>query len=79
MKELNNKTVKFTVETTNNRKGTITFPNCLSEYNLVGSYEKNIQTVDEFGNNIGFDGTIKKILKIEEFYFGEWKLLRSAI
>ena len=75
-----NKTVKFTVETTNNRKGTVTFPNYLSEHNLVvGSYEKNIQTVDEFGNNIGFDGTIKKILKIEEFCFGEWKLLRSAI
>ena len=79
MKELNNKTVRFTVETVNNRKGTVTFPDYLSEYNLVGSYEKNIQAVDEVGNNIGFDGTIKKILKIEEFYFGEWKLLSSAI
>lgn len=77
--KLKKKTVKFTVETTNNRKGTITFLNYLSEYNLVGSYEKNIQAVDEFGNNIGFDGTIKKILKIEEFCFGEWKLLSSAI
>lgn len=63
MQNYNNHVVKYTVVLNNLKKGTIT---AIEQPKIkVGDFVRNVQFVDEFGNNMGRNGTIIKIKKIE--------------
>ena len=63
MKKFETKVVKYTVSLDNLKKGTIT---AVEQPEIkVGDYEKNVQFVDKNGNNMGRNGRVTKILKIE--------------
>lgn len=63
MKNYQNHIVKYTVALNNLKNGTITTIE-LPEIK-VGDFVKNVQFVDEFGNNMGKNGTVIEIKKIE--------------
>jgi len=63
MTNYQNQIVKYTVSLKNLKEGTITAIE-LPEIK-VGDFVRNVQFVDEFGNNVGKNGTIIKIKKIE--------------
>ena len=67
---LEGEAVRFTVEISNGERGDITYPDYAGQ--AIRGYQRNIQTVDEFGNNVGINGTVTKVLKVEVFD-GEWK------
>jgi hypothetical protein len=58
-----NSVVKYTVRLNNFTKGTITAVE--QEQIKVGDFERNIQFIDDFGNNMGIDGIILEIMKEE--------------
>ena len=63
MKNYQNHIVKYTVALNNLKNGTITAVE-LPEIK-VGDFVKNVQFVDEFGNNMGKNGTVIEIKNIE--------------
>lgn len=58
-----NSVIKYTVQLNNLKKGTITAVE--QEQIKVGDFQRNVQFIDEFGNNVGRDGTIIKIISEE--------------
>ena len=63
MKNYQNHIVKYTVALNNLKNGTITAIE-LPEIK-VGDFVENVQFVDEFGNNMGKNGTVIEIKNIE--------------
>ena len=63
MKNYQNHVVKYTVALNNLKKGTITTIE-LPEIK-VGDFVRNVQFVDEFGNNMGKNGIVTEIKNIE--------------
>jgi hypothetical protein len=58
-----NSIVRYTVRLSDLKKGTITAVE--QEQIKVGDFERNIQFIDDFGNNMGIDGIILEIMKEE--------------
>jgi hypothetical protein len=68
-----NHTVLYTVKTSTLNEGTIEcFPCPDSKPIKVGDFERNVQFVDIFGNNMGRDGYIEEIISTHYYAHGEW-------
>ena len=75
LNELKNETVRFTVESTNCRTGTLTYPD-FDGKSPVGETHQ-VMFTDEIGNKMGFYGEIAEILKTE-IYENEFKEINLA-
>lgn len=63
MKDYQKNVVKYTVELDNLKEGSIT---AVEQPEIkIGDFVKNVQFVDEFGNNMGRNGTVIEIKNIE--------------
>jgi len=63
--------VRYTVETDTLSKGTITA--VYGEKIQVGDFVRNVQFIDEYGNNVGRNGVVLKILKTKFYDHGIYK------
>jgi len=70
MKNLTGKTIRITVRLNNLASGTVTYADFV-EMPKIGDFLRNVQFKDQ--NPMSRNGTLQEILKVEEFYFGEWK------
>lgn len=78
---LNDETVRLVVKTNNLENGTETF-GCFEGYPYkAGSKLRNVQFIDQFGNQMGRDGTLEMVKEIQVInnYDGSFKSMLKII
>lgn len=69
---LTNKTIRLTVKLDTLEKGTVTYQDFL-EFPKLGEHLNNVQFKNENNKPMGKNGKLLEILKVEEYFFGEWR------